>query len=162
MFKICLCAKFRSYPKESHLSVIKGILRYLKGTIGLGLLYPKCDKCNLIGFLDANFAERKVDWKNVNDTCHFLGQALTLWHSKKQNLVTLFMTNVKYIVKNLCCAQSFWMKQTLNDFGLCFEHVLIKCYNTSVIRISKNPMQHSRPKHIEIMHHFLKDHVQKR
>ena len=54
------------------------------------------------------------------------------------------------------------MKQTLSDFGLTFSHVPIKCDNTSDISISKNPMQHSRTKHIEIRRHFLRDHVQKR
>ena len=53
------------------------------------------------------------------------------------------------------------MKQTLIDFNLFFEHVPIKCDNTSAINISKNPMQHSRTKHIEIKHHFLRDHAQK-
>ena len=54
------------------------------------------------------------------------------------------------------------MKQTLSDFGLTFSHVPIKCDNTSTISISKNPMQYSSTKHIEIRHHFLKDHAQKR
>ena len=53
------------------------------------------------------------------------------------------------------------MKQTLSDFDLSFEHVPIKCDNTSAINISKNLVEHSRTKHIEIGHHFLRDHVQK-
>ena len=47
------------------------------------------------------------------------------------------------------------------DFDLSFEHVFIKCDNTSAISISKNPVQHSETKHIEIRHHFLRDHLQK-
>ena len=54
-----------------------------------------------------------------------------------------------------------WMKQTLSDFGLTFSYVPIKCDNTSVISISKNLVQHSRTKHIEIRHHFLRDIAQK-
>ena len=53
------------------------------------------------------------------------------------------------------------MKQTLSDFNLFIEHVPIKCYNTSAINISKNSVQHSRTKHIEIRHHFIRDHAQK-
>ena len=53
------------------------------------------------------------------------------------------------------------MKQTLSDFNLSFEHVHIKCDNTSAVNISKNHVQHSRTKHIEIRHHFLRDHAQK-
>ena len=67
----------------------------------------------------------------------------------------------EYIAADLCCAQILWMKQTLRDFDLSFEHVPIKCDNTSAISISKNPVQHSRTKHIEIRHHFLIDHAQK-
>ena len=83
------------------------------------------------------------------------------WHSKKQNSVTLSTVEAEYIVMGLGCAQLLWMKQTLRDIGLAFFHVPIKCDNTSVISISKNPLQHSRTKHIEIRHHFLKDHAQK-
>lgn len=60
-----------------------------------------------------------------------------------------------------CCAQILWMKQQLQNYGLNFDHIPIKCDNTSAINISKNPVQHSKTKHIEIHHHFLRDHVQK-
>ena len=50
------------------------------------------------------------------------------------------MMEVEYIVADLYCAQILWMKQTLSDFDLSFEHVPIKCDNTSAISISKNPM----------------------
>ena len=95
------------------------------------------------------------------NTCHFLGHSLVSWHSKKQNYVALSTVETEYITTGLCCAQILWMKQTLSDFYLSFEHVPIKCDNTSVINISKNLVQHSRTKHIEIRHHFLRDHAQK-
>ena len=59
-----------------------------------------------------------------------------------------------------CCAQVLWIKQHFRDYGFTFTHVTIKCDNTSAINLSKNPIQHSRSKHIDIRHHFLRDHVQ--
>ena len=53
------------------------------------------------------------------------------------------------------------MKQTLTDFGLKYDHIPIRCDNTSAINLTKNPIEHSRTKHIEIRHHFIRDHVQK-
>ena len=53
------------------------------------------------------------------------------------------------------------MKQQLSDYGIILDHILIKCDNTSAINISKNPVLHSRTKHIEIRHHFIRDHVLK-
>ena len=81
--------------------------------------------------------------------------------TKSERSIALSTAEAKHIVAGLCCAQILWMKQTLSDFNLFFEHVPIKCDNTSAINISKNPMQHSRTKHIEIIHHFLRDHAQK-
>ena len=94
-------------------------------------------------------------------TCHFLGHSLVSWHSKKQNSVALPTMEVEYIAADLCCGWILWIKQTLSDFDLSFEHIPIKSDNTSAISISKNPVQHSRTKHIEIRHHFLRDHAQK-
>ena len=53
------------------------------------------------------------------------------------------------------------MRQQLSDYGLMIDHILIRYDNTSAINLSKNPILHSRTKHIEIRHHFLRDHVQK-
>ena len=53
------------------------------------------------------------------------------------------------------------MKQQLSDYGIVLDHISIKCDNTSAINLSKNPVLHSRTKHIEIRHHFLRDHVLK-
>ena len=135
MYSVCLCARFQYSPKESHLSAIKRILRYLKGTMDIGLWYPKSDNFELIGFSDVDFCGYKVERKNTSGTCHVLGHSLVSWHSKKQNLIALLTTEVEYIATGLCCAQILWIKQTLSDFGLSFEHVPIKYDNTSVISI---------------------------
>ena len=108
-----------------------------------------------------DFRGCKIDRKSTNGTCYFLGHLLVSWHSKKQNLVALSMVEAEYVAAGLGCAQVLWMKQTHIEFGLTFSHVPIKCYNPSSISISKNPVQHSRTKHIEIRHHFLRDHARK-
>ena len=53
------------------------------------------------------------------------------------------------------------MKQQLSNFSLKFDRIPIKCDNISAINLSKNPIMHSKSKHIEIRHHFMRDHVQK-
>ena len=99
----------------------------------IGLWYLKSDNFELIGFSDADFAGCRVERKNISDTCQ--RHSLVSWHSKKQNSVVLSTAEAEYIATGLCCAQILLMKQTLSDFDLYFEHVLIKCDNTSAISI---------------------------
>ena len=53
------------------------------------------------------------------------------------------------------------MKQTLLDYGVVLENVPLLCDNESVVKFANNPVQHSRTKHIDIRHDFLRDHVAK-
>ena len=161
MFSVCLCARFQSNPKESHLSAVKRIFRYLNGTTDLGLWYPRGVSINLVGYTDADFAGCKIDRKSTSGTCQFLGNALISWSSRKQHSVALSTAEAEYVAAGSCCAQVLWIRQQLKDFGIEANCVPIKCDNTSAINISKNPVQHSRTKHIEVRHHFLRDHMQK-
>jgi hypothetical protein len=92
---------------------------------------------------------------------HFLGSCLISWGSKKQNTVALSTAEAEYIAAAACCSQLLWIKSQLRDFGVLLDCVPILCDNTSAINISKNPVQHSKTKHIEIRHHFLRDNVEK-
>ena len=76
IFRVCLCARFQSNPKESHLSAAKRILRYLLGTKDFGLWYLKNKNFDLVGYLDANFVGCKLDRKSISGTCQFLGNFL--------------------------------------------------------------------------------------
>jgi hypothetical protein len=79
------------------------------------------------------------------------------WSSKKQNCVALSTAEAEYIVAGACCAQLLWMKQTLRDFGYEFNKISLLCDNESAIKLANNLVQHSRTKHIDIRHHFLRD-----
>ena len=160
MFSVCMCARFQSAPKESHLLAVKRIFRYLSGSIEIGLWYSRESSYELIAYSDADFAGCKLDRKSTSGTCQFLGVNLISWSSKKQNSVALSMVEAEYIAAGSCCAQILWIKQQLEDFGIKLTKTPIRCDNTSAINLTKNPVQHSRSKHIEIRHHFIRDHMQ--
>jgi hypothetical protein len=82
------------------------------------------------------------------------------WSSKKQTSVALSTVEVEYVAAGQCCVQLLWMRQTLQDFGYNLSKVSLLCDNESAIRLADNPVKHSRTKHIDIRHHFLRDHQQ--
>jgi hypothetical protein len=83
------------------------------------------------------------------------------WSSKKQTSVALSTAKAEYVAAGQCCAQLVWMRQTLQDFGYNLSKVPLLCDNESAIRMADNPVEHIRTKHIDIRHHFLRDHQQK-
>jgi hypothetical protein len=82
---------------------------------------------------------------------------LLSWSSKKQNCVALSTDEAEYIAAGACCAQLLWIKQTLRDFGCEFKRIPLLYDNESAIKLANNLVQHSRTKHIDIRHHFLRD-----
>jgi hypothetical protein len=161
MFSVCMCARFQSKPKKAHLRVIKRILRYLKHTSSVGLWYPKRATFDLIDYFNSDYVGCKIDRKSTSGGCHFLGRSLVSWTSTRQNSVALSTAEAEYIAAGACCTQILYMKQTLLDYGVVLEKVPLLCDNESAIKIANNPVQHSRTKHIDIHHHFLRDHVAK-
>ncbi|XP_070036121.1 uncharacterized protein [Nicotiana tomentosiformis] len=147
--------------KESHLTAVKKILRYLKGTTDLCLWYLKDSNFNLVGYADADYAEFLVDRKSTSDMAHFLGSCLVSWATKKQNSMVLSTAEAKYVVAASCCAQLLWIKQQLMDFGIDIGCIPIFYNDTSAISMTKNPVHHKRTKHIYVRHHFLKDNYEK-
>ena len=65
LFSVCICARFQSNPKESHMLAIKRILRYLMETHNLGLWYSKQTSIDLIRFLDADYGGCRIDRKST-------------------------------------------------------------------------------------------------
>jgi len=136
MFAVCLCDRFQSSPKESHLKVAKRILKYLKGTTNVGLWYPSHSSKHLVGYSDSDIVGCKLDRKSTSGTCHVLGSSLISWHSKKKACVALSTTEAEYIAAESCCAQILWIKKHLEDFGLKVSKVTLLC-TTQVLLISQ-------------------------
>ncbi|GJS77548.1 retrovirus-related pol polyprotein from transposon TNT 1-94 [Tanacetum coccineum] len=109
---------------------------YLKGTLSLGLWYPKCPGFNLKGYPDSDYVGCNMDRKSTS-------------------------AEVEYVATAGCCANILWMKSQLSDYGIIYEKVSIFCDNTSTIAISNSPVLHSRTKHIDIRYNFIRDHILK-
>jgi hypothetical protein len=138
MFSVCMCARFQANPKESHLSDLKRILRYLKYTPNIGLWYPHGACFELLVYSDSDFAGCRVDCKSTSCGCHLLGRSLVAWSSKKQNSAALSNAEAEYISAGACCAQILYMKQSLLDYSVVLDRVPLLCDNESAIKIANN------------------------
>lgn len=160
-FAICLCAHFQASLRTSHCQTVKRIMRYLCYTLDFGLWYSASSILTLRGYSDADFAACRLDRKSISGTCQFLGSSLVSWSSRMQSSVAQSTTEAEYIAATSCCSQLLWIMSTLRDLNLQYSHVPLMCDSTSAISVAKNPVLHSKTKHIEVRFHFLRDHVEK-
>ena len=100
------------------------------------------------------------DQKSTSGGYFYLDNKLISLMSKNQNSVSLSMAKAKYIVAGSCCTQLLWMKKMLHDYEIPQDTMCVFCDNTNAINLSKNPVQHSKSKHIEIHYHFVQDLVE--
>ncbi|GKA99109.1 putative ribonuclease H-like domain-containing protein, partial [Tanacetum coccineum] len=162
MFVVCACARFQVTPKVSHLHAVKRIFRYLKGQPKLGLWYPKDSPFVLEAYTDSDYAGASLDRKSTTGGCQFLGRRLISWQCKKQTVVANSTTEAEYVAASNCCGQVLWIQNQLLDYGYNFMNTKIFIDNESTICIVKNPVFHSKTKHIEIRHHFIRDSNEKK
>nr|GFA23990.1 uncharacterized mitochondrial protein AtMg00810-like [Tanacetum cinerariifolium] len=104
MFATCMCARYQANPNEHHVPAVKRIFRYLKGTINLGLWYPKDSGFDLTAYSDADHAgchldikRCHLDRKSTSGSVQFLGDKLVCWSSKKQNCVSISIAESEYV-----------------------------------------------------------------
>jgi hypothetical protein len=160
MHVVGMVGRYQVAPKEIHLQDVKRIFRYLKETMTYGLWYPKNQNLQLTSYSDADWANCVDERKSTSGGAFFLGDSLVAWLSKKQGSISLSTTEVEYIAAATCCTQVLWMIQTLADLEVKYTAPIpIHCDNTSAISVSKNPVFHSKTKHIPIKYHFLREQV---
>ncbi|GKD47248.1 hypothetical protein Tco_1271893 [Tanacetum coccineum] len=142
--------RFQVQPKVSHLNAVKKIFRYLKG-------HPKDSPFILEAFLDSDYEGTSLDRKSSTRGCQFLGLRLISWQCKNQTVMANSTTEAKYIAASHCCSQVLWIQNQMLDYGYNFMQTKIHVDNESAICVVKNLIYHSKTKHIEIRHHFIRD-----
>ena len=160
MHAVGIVGRFQANPKESHLQAVKRIFKYLQGTQNFGLWYPRDTDLTLHEYTNANWAGSVDNRKSTSGVAFYMGSRLVSQFSKRQSSIALSTAEAEYVSIASCCTQLLWMMQTLQDIQItCTPPISILCDNTSAISISKNPVMHSKTKHIPIKYHFLREQV---
>ncbi|GJS24967.1 retrovirus-related pol polyprotein from transposon TNT 1-94 [Tanacetum coccineum] len=161
VFAVCMCARYQSRPTKKHLEAVKRVFWYLQGTINMGLWYPKDTAMALTAYADADHAGCQDTRRSTSGSAQFLGDKLVSWSSKKQTSTSISSTEAEYITMSGCCAQILWMRSQLSDYGFAYNRIPLYYDNKSAIALCCNNVQHSRSKHIDIRHHFIREQVEK-
>ncbi|XP_019415583.1 PREDICTED: uncharacterized protein LOC109327050 [Lupinus angustifolius] len=150
--------QFMAVPTVLHHKTMSRVLRYIKGTLGQGLLYPPTSIIQIKGFSDSDWATCPDTRKSISGYSMFLGDSLVSWKSKKQNTVSRSSSEVEYRALAIASCEIQWLTYLLNDFQVLYKHTaLLYCDNNSARHIAANAVFHERTKHVEIDCHVIRE-----
>ncbi|RVW62843.1 Retrovirus-related Pol polyprotein from transposon RE2 [Vitis vinifera] len=158
-FVVKKACQFMAKPSDVHWMAVKRILRYLKGTIHLGLHFQPAASMELQGYSDADWASCPNDHRSTNDYCVFLGLNLISWSSSKQRLVSKSSAESEYRGLVSLTAELVWIQSLLQELCLPTSPPILWCDNQSAAHLAANPVFHSHSKHIELDLHFIREKV---
>lgn len=148
-------------PTKRHQSAVDQILRYLKGTPGMGILFKKSENRIVEGFADADWAGSAEDSKSTTGYCTKLWGNVVTWRSKKQSVVSRSSAEAEYraIAQGIC--ELIWLERLLTELKVKIDGP-IRLYSDSksAIAIVHNPIQHDRMKHVRIDRNFIKSEIE--
>ena len=155
-------SKFCSKPTEAHFTAAKRILRYLKGTLNLAIKYQRSESNMLIGYSDADWAGDLDDRHSTTGNLFLMAGGPVNWLSKKQAVVALSTSEAEYVALSSATQEAMWLRKLLiSDLQVTSqEPTVLMEDNQGAISIAKNPVAHSRTKHIDIRYHYIREAMQ--
>ena len=160
-FAVSVVSQFMNEPTEEHMEAVTRILRYLKKTPGLGLLFRKTDNRSVEMFTDASWASEITSRRSTTGYCAYVWGNLVTWRSKKQSVVARSSAEAEYRALALGIQEAMWIQRVLKELNLP-GHGKASLFSDSqsALSIVKNPVHHDRTKHVEIDRHFITEKVE--
>ena len=162
LFSVGILSRYMENPSQEHYNGVKRVLRYVKGTEDYGLLYKQGESnAELVGYSDSDFGGDYNDQKSTSGHIFFFGGKAVSWSSQKQSIVALSSCEAEYNAATTASCQAIWMSRLIGEL---INNVQLKAKvmvdNQSAITLSKNPVNHSRTKHIDTRYNFIRQCVE--
>ncbi|XP_026378433.1 uncharacterized protein LOC113272854 [Papaver somniferum] len=160
-FAVNYVSQFMHKPTYIHMQLVKRILRYFKGTLGVGITLKKSSLTTLRAYTDSDWAGCPDTRRSTSGYALFLGSNLISWSSKKQPIVSKSSAEAEYKCLSVASAELKWLVDLLYDLHISVTSPpLLLCDNTSALALASNPVFHARKKHIEIQYHIVRELVE--
>ncbi|XP_035838288.1 secreted RxLR effector protein 161-like [Helianthus annuus] len=156
-FSVEVASRYMQCPKQSHATLIKQILRYLKGTFSYGITYTRGENM-LVGYSDSSHNIDPDDGRSTTGHVFYFGSSPITWCSQKQSTVALSSCEAEYMAASAAACQAVWLKELIGELlDKKIQAAVLRVDNTSAIALVRNPVFHGRSKHIKSRFHYIRE-----
>lgn len=180
-FALGRLSQYLSDPAEHHGRALKSLLRYVRSTVDLGLMFGNSGSSHLVGYSDSDYAMDRLDRKSILGYVYMFAGGPISWTSRKQKSVATSTTEAEYMALSSCAKEGLWITQLLKDLGysgylgqnpdrvdimesIRHSHdspMQLKGDNQAALTLVKDAHIHERSKHIDVAYHHIRDLHQK-
>ena len=144
-------------PGKVHWQAMKWILRYIKKTVDVGLIFEQEKNQCVVGYCDSDHAGDLDKRRSTTGYVFTLAKAPVSWRSTLQSTVALSTTEAEYMAITETVKEAIWLQGLLGELGIEQKYVKIYCDSQSAIQLAKNQVYHARTKHINVRYHFVRE-----
>jgi hypothetical protein len=137
------------------------VLKYLVSTADVGLTLRPSEDLNLTVYTDVSYGIKAVDYRSVTGMCLFLGCNMIDWTSCAQKVVTRSSAEAEYVAMDVGMKAILAARNFILTLDMTVSDLVMKVDNTAAIAIAEGVAVSMKVKHLDIIYHFLRDHVAK-
>lgn len=153
-------SRYQGSQNETLWKNLKRVLRYIKGTINLCLVFRKSRGQTVTCFADADYGSGE-DRKSTSGFLIQIHGNSVLWGTKRQNSVALSSTEAEYVALATAASELLWVENLLNDLGMSWTNPLLIYEDSQACIKLLSRWEHKRLKHVDIKYNFIRDLVEK-
>ncbi|XP_061505704.1 uncharacterized protein LOC133392003 [Anopheles gambiae] len=156
-------SQFQSCPTELHWTHAKRILRYIKGTLDLALVFSAKDPAPVLeAFADADWANDLVDRRSITGYVFRVCGGAVSWLTKKQSTISLSSTEAELVALSTAVCHGVWLVRLLKELSMEPEGPVVYYEdNQSTIRVVEEERDTARLKHVDVRHRFIREEIQR-
>jgi hypothetical protein len=161
-YALSVTSRYQSDPGKDHWTAVKNILKYLRRTKDMFLVYGGDKELVAKGYTDASFVTDPDDFKSQSGYVFILNGGAVSWKSSKQDTVADSTTEAEYIAAAEAAKEGVWMKKFITELGVvpsALEPMEIYCDNNGAIAQAKEPRSHQKNKHVQRRYHLIRQFV---
>jgi len=157
-FAVARLARFVSAPTSTHWAARRAVLRYLQGTKDLGIEYGGTSE--LVAYHDADYAADVDTRRWTMGAVFLLNGGAVAWTSRLQKSVAMSTTEAEYVAALMAAKEAIWLQRLLGELGNAQAAVKMHCDSEGAVAMMRNPVSSPRTKHIDVVHHFVREMVE--
>lgn len=151
-------ARYMASPTEEHWRAALGVVRYLAGTLEAGVTFGG-SKEPLVGYCDADYAGDVDSRRSTTGYVFLIYGGAASWSSRLQPTVAASTVEAEYMSAAQAAKEALWLRKLCADLGIAGGKIQIYGDNQGALQLLKHPIASQRSKHIDIMHHFVRERV---